>query len=904
MERIGPYRLIRRLGMGGMGEVFLAYDDRLERPVAIKQIRREAAADPALRERLLREARAAARLSHPNIVQVYDILEAAGDSRGGSSDRGDSIVMEYVAGRSVAEMLGPGPLSLAQTVELARQIAAGLAAAHAAGLVHRDLKSENVLVDREGRARILDFGLAKPLDSDSTLTEHGAVLGTYRAMSPEQSRGEPADARSDLFSLGVLLYEALTGISPFAGRTPIETLRRIDEAAPRPVTTLRPEVPPELATLVHALLEKDPGRRPADAAQVGRELQALASLGSLGSSPELAETGKMRPATSLGASLSASLSASVLADTPTVPPLSRRPAIRRSGFGSDADSEPTTPTGRIVRPQARRLAMVLLLLLALAATGAVLVERSPLFHRRPLRVAVLRPIIAGTASGPELDLAASGVLVAELRGLLALEGLTPVDPSQIGDVKGTPQDAARAAAADEVLTARIESSGRNGFLSLQRFRAQDGATLWSERIAIPLPPDAAIVLANAVGALLRRAYPGHEVRRGTPDLEVRAEDYAAYVAIKQRLDAGRTPRAPELGRLETVLAGSPRFLDGQLEAASLAVTLYQDTKRAEDLTRAHAFLDKARALAPGYPPLLSVEIGLATAEGDWRRADAALRDLAALVPGDPIVLVQRCRILQARGDLTGAVELLRQLAADHPMFPNLLWLAGLELRLGQVGAARRHLEQSLALAPGNTWPLAKLAEIELLYGDLHRAERIYLDLIRANAHRSNLTNLGIVRYLLGDYAGAIDSYHRALTMEPGHLTVTLNLADAELALGRRQEAMRHYAEVLAALEKKATTLPLEPGERTIEAQCLAHLGRGHEAVALVLDTLTAHPNEPELTYQAALVFALSGESGSALAFARKAIGLGVQPRWLATPGFESLRTDPAFRALLASPPSR
>jgi len=884
-----------------MGEVFLAYDDRLERPVAIKQIRREAASDPSRRERLLREARAAARLSHPNIVQVYDILEAAGDSGGDSGDRGDSIVMEYVAGRTIAEMLRPGPLSLSLTVELARQIAAGLAAAHAAGLVHRDLKGENVLVDAAGRARILDFGLAKPLDSnDSALTEHGAVLGTYRAMSPEQSRGEPADARSDLFSFGVLLYEALTGVSPFAGRTPIETLRRIDGEAPRPVTALRPEVPRELAALVHALLEKDPRHRPADAARVARELQALASLASLSSLPELSETGEMRPGSSLSASV-----ADLLADAPTVVPLARRPLDVRSGFGSD--SEPTSPTGRIVRPHARRLAMALLLILALAATGAVLVERSPLFHRRPLRVAVLRPTvagIAGIADGPELDLAASGALVAELRGLLALDGLTPIDPAQIGDVKGTPQDAARAAAADEVLTARIEGSGRTGFLSLQRIRASDGATVWSERIAIPLPPDSALLLANAVAALLRRAYPGHDVRRGTPDLEVRAEDYAAYVAVKQRLDAGRTPRAPELGRLETVLAGSPRFLDGHLAAASLAITIYQDTKQPGDLARAHVFLDKARALAPSYPPLLSVEIGLATAEGDWRRADAALRDLAALVPGDPIVLMQRCRILQARGDLAGTVDLLRQIVADRPTFPNLLWLAGQELRLGQVGAARRHLEQSLELAPGSTWPLAKLAELELLYGDLRRAERIYLGLIAATPHRSNLTNLGIVRYLLGDYAGAIESYHRALGMEPGHLTVILNLADAELASGRRQEAAEHYAEVLAGLEKKSATLPLEPPERTIEAQCLAHLGRGQEAVALVLDILATHPNEPEITYQAALVFALSGETGSALALARKAIGLGVQPRWLATPGFESLRTDPAFRALLVSPPSR
>src|SRR5262249_4947503 len=163
--------------------------------------------------------RAAARLSHPNIVQVYDILEAAADpadpaDAADTAEPGDSIVMEYVAGQSVAEMLHPGPLSLSLAVDLARLIAAGLAAAHAAGLVTRDLKGENVLVDGTGRARILDFGLAKPLDSaGSTLTEHGAVLGTYRAMSPEQSRGEPADARSDLFSFGVLLYEALTGVS-------------------------------------------------------------------------------------------------------------------------------------------------------------------------------------------------------------------------------------------------------------------------------------------------------------------------------------------------------------------------------------------------------------------------------------------------------------------------------------------------------------------------------------------------------------------------------------------------------------------------------------------------------------------------------------------------------------------
>jgi len=859
--------------MGGMGEVFLAYDDRLERPVAIKQVRRDAALDPLLRERLRREARAAARLSHPQIVQVYDILEApAGEDP--DSTEGDSIVMEYVAGRSIAEILRRGPLSLSTAVALARQIASGLGAAHAAGLVHRDLKGENVLVDDAGRARILDFGLAKPLDATgSTLTEQGAVLGTYRAMSPEQSRGEPADARSDLFSFGVLLYEMLTGVSPFAARTPVEILRRIDGEAPRPVAELRPETPAALAALVHTLLEKDPGRRPASAAETARRLQALAEL------PELAASEE-----------SALSSACGEAPTEITAPLLRR-LPRDAG-----DAEPTSPTGRIVRPQSRRLAAALIVLLAAASAVTFVLGRSPLFSRAPLRVAVLRPT---AAAGSGLDLAASGALVAELRGLLSLQGLTPIDPSQIGDVKGSARDVARAVSADEVLAAAVEGDGRNGYISLQRVRAADGTALWAERIAVPTAPENALLLANALSAALRRAYPDHPLGEGTPDLAVRAEDYAAFIRIKQRLDAGRGPRAPELESLGSLLAGSPRFLDGQLEAASVAATLYQDTKKADYLSRGQAFLEKAKALAPGYPPLLSVDIAMASLEGDWKRAEAVLAELEKLVPGDPIVLVQRCRLLQARGDLAAATLQLRELVADRPTWPNLLWLADLEVRQGQVAAARSDLEHALALAPGNRWPQAKLAELELLYGDLRRAETIYLRLIATTPHRSNLTNLGLVRYLLGDYAQAVESYRRALALDPGHLTVTLNLADAELALGQKQEAALHYRQVLAILEKKSADLPLESAEKTIQAQCLVHLGQPHAAVALALDAQAASPKEPEVAYQAALVFALAGENGSALALAKKAVGLGMQPRWLHVPGFESLRSDAAFRGLLA-----
>src|SRR3954471_14218544 len=200
---IGPYTLEKRLGAGGMGEVFQAYDRRLDRWVAIKLIRPEAAGSATARERFRREARAAARLSHPSIVQIHDIVE---------SDESDAIIMELVEGEPLSRRIARGPLPVAEAVRLGREIAEGLAAAHAKGLIHRDLKPENVMITPDGRAKILDFGLAKRLEGEeASLTADQRVVGTFRAMSPEQAQGLPLDTRSDLFSFGLLLYQCLSG---------------------------------------------------------------------------------------------------------------------------------------------------------------------------------------------------------------------------------------------------------------------------------------------------------------------------------------------------------------------------------------------------------------------------------------------------------------------------------------------------------------------------------------------------------------------------------------------------------------------------------------------------------------------------------------------------------------------
>lgn len=270
-DRVGPYRIEARLGVGGMGQVYRAWDERLERPVAAKQLLATVAEKPKIRERFRREARAAAKLNHPRIVRIYDILDTEED---------DWIIMELVEGRSLRSLLQKTSLTMEAVLRIARDVAEGLAAAHKQGIVHRDLKVENVMVTEAGRAKILDFGLAKDLDpnvDESTLSIQGAVIGTVRAMSPEQAQGLPVDHRSDLFSLGILLFEVVTGRSPFQGSNEVKTLKRLCHERHPSVRTLNPSVPEPLARLIDALLEKKPEDRPQNAKEVLTELRDMAT---------------------------------------------------------------------------------------------------------------------------------------------------------------------------------------------------------------------------------------------------------------------------------------------------------------------------------------------------------------------------------------------------------------------------------------------------------------------------------------------------------------------------------------------------------------------------------------------------------------------------------------------------
>ncbi len=265
---IAHYKILEKLGAGGMGEVFLAEDTKLERKVALKFLPPHFSADSEFKSRFEHEAKATAALDHPNIVTIYELGEHEGRLY---------IAMQHVEGQTLAQRISAQSLGISDALDIAGQLCEGLASAHGAGIVHRDIKPANILIDPTGRVRILDFGLAKSHRA-TTETKIGSTLGTVQYESPEQSRGEEVDQRSDLFSVGVVLYEMITGKLPFLGDYDEAIRYSISHEAPEPIARFKSGTPDELQRIVTKLLEKDASVRYQSAEGVLSDLRKLSRV--------------------------------------------------------------------------------------------------------------------------------------------------------------------------------------------------------------------------------------------------------------------------------------------------------------------------------------------------------------------------------------------------------------------------------------------------------------------------------------------------------------------------------------------------------------------------------------------------------------------------------------------------
>ena len=387
--RLGPYEILSALGAGGMGEVYKARDGRLDRIVAVKILPAALAQDAQFRDRFDREARAISHLDHPHICALYDVGE----------DRGTAyLVMQYLEGETLENVLKKGPLPLDQALNTAIEIAGALDAAHRAGIVHRDLKPANIMLTKAG-AKLLDFGLAKASGVASTsysmlqttppgaVTAQGTILGTFQYMAPEQVEGEEADARTDIFAFGAVLYEMLTGRKAFAGKSQASLLGAILKDQPTPVAQVQPMTPPALEYLVRTCLAKDPDARFQTAHDVSLQLRWIAEGGSAVGVPApvvARRKSRERVAWALSAVLAAiALGAGALAVIHLREKAST-PDLVQFTIGAEGNSTLTTPADFVLSPDGRQVVFV--------ATPGVAGQTVPMLWVRPLSVAAARAL--------------------------------------------------------------------------------------------------------------------------------------------------------------------------------------------------------------------------------------------------------------------------------------------------------------------------------------------------------------------------------------------------------------------------------------------------------------------------------------------------------------------------------
>ncbi len=772
-SRLGPYEILAALGAGGMGEVYRARDPRLGREIAIKVLPADVADRPDRLARLEREARTVAALNHPNIVTLHSFEEAGGVR---------FLTLELVEGRSLDRVIAPGGLAVERVLDLALPLADAVAAAHERGIVHRDLKPGNVMVTDDGRVKVLDFGLARPpaSDSDPELTQAatvaspvssaGDVVGTVPYMAPEQLRGEVVDARADLFSLGILLFELLTGARPFAGATQADVTSAILRDPPPPLAGRRPGLPRDLERIVSRCLEKDPRDRFQTARDVFNELRYLRREGGTTASAAWPREAGAGPA-----------------GAPSSPP--------SGGTAPPSGGAPgATPS-------------------SIAGAGAV------------PSIAVL-PF--ANRSRDEEDEYFSDGLADELLNVLAkIRGLRVAARTSSFQFKGRNEELSAIGAklnVATVLEGSVRRSGPRVRITVQLVNVADGFQRWSETYDRTLEDIFAVQdeIAQSVVKELRAALMGGEADSRASG-EARAEVAAAAKGrgaggeahrlflqgrhLVERLSRDETARGIEYLR-QAVELDPGHALAWVSLARGYSNSLGYGWSLVEDgLGLAHAAARRALEAEPDLAEGHAILGRLETLFGwNWEAADAHYRRALELAPSNVDALQGAAALAQSLGRAEEALRLARRAVELDPLAPGGYSATGHACRaLGRPQAALEAFRKVIELAPMRAGGRMLLA-VSLL--ELGRSEEA-MGLAQAEPEEwARECALAILHHAAGRRAESDGSLSRLI--ERHAADSSYQIAAAFAFRGEADQAFRWLDESLARRDPGVTWVKLEP----------------------------------------------------------------------------------------------
>lgn len=846
---VGPYRVVRQLGAGGMGVVWLAEDTRLNRKVALKTVKGSDAETTEGRQRLMREARAAAALNHPHIATVHDVLDVEGKV---------VVVFEYVDGETLSARLQRGTMPIAEAVEIAWQLADALAAAHAQGIIHRDLKPSNVMLTPDARVKVLDFGIARmvPAGADMSASAPGTIggglVGTPGYAAPEQYLSRNVDGRADLYSLGVMVFEMLTGRRPFATGDPVALATQVLAGSAPKLSTTGMWFPPALDTLVGRLLEREPGKRPASADALLVEL-------------------------------------SPLRDDETIPLARRTSRLRRR-----------IPKGALIGGA------------ALVAILIAIIVRAELNRARPAGtdspvVAVL-PLtnMSGDAAN---DYLGPGLAESLITSLAAMPKVTVLSRSAVEESRQQNPDRAsfvQALDATYVVEGSVQAVADQLRVTLNLVR-RDASVAWGETVEGPARDLFALQtqLAARLNDALADQTPSRE--RVTPASPSTANGQAqiAYWQGKSALDrrdvAGNVQAA--IKDFHDAIALDPKFAMAYAGLAEAQWAIYVQTNDRTWAQQAAASTERALQLEPDRPAV-RYSAGLTKfRSGQYEEARRELERAIELQPTFEDATRLLGRVLIRLGQIDEGRAQFRKALASRPNSAPIYSDLGFAL----FGASRFKealdaFEKAIAIAPTSAISLAQAGAASQSLGDNAKALSYYE---RANAiqpRAETFSSMGTVYYTQGDYARAASAYEAALLIRPLGAVTHRNLGDAYTRLGRRADALNAYRQAVTRAEAEVA---VSPGDARAIARLAVYQEKAGDDVAArkSLDqALALAPQDAQVQVRVAVVHALAGRSGPALDAIERAIAGGVSPRSIASEDdFERLRPLPRFAAMVTTP---
>jgi serine/threonine protein kinase/tetratricopeptide (TPR) repeat protein len=849
-QLISHYRILDSLGSGGMGVVYRAEDTTLHRTVALKFLSEQSPKNLKVNERLRDEARTASALNHPNICTIYEVGEDAGEV---------FIAMEYVEGRTLAEVIRQGPLPIDTVLRFGRQLASALAHAHDRGVLHGDLKPLNVIITPQGDAKILDFGLARRSDPEqfdrqtleTVSSENRAGLGgTLPYMAPEQIEGSDASARTDIWSLGVVLYEMATGSRPFQGENLYLLCNSILRDSPRPLPV---SCPAGLATIIFRCLEKEAPRR------YQRASETRAALETLGPVKE------------------------------------------------DSGLQPQ------VIPSRRKRAIVgILAILALAVTGLIALRGDRFWKSNatgsvPSRVLLgVLPPVSEDPSQSAFDNGLADTLNSRLGELSSRHPLSVIPMNSTLEKRVTTVDAARQQfGVNLVLVLNVQRAAGNVRVNYALVDPRSHQQVRSGTVTAAAADPFALqdrVFESVAAAMELQLAPQEKQSlnsHGTTepaayDFYTQGRGYLQDYVVPEKVDNA-------ISLFGRALEKDPSYAAATAGLGEAYWRKYQQTHETRWSDAAIANCQKAAELNTNLASAHSCLGQVFNAKGDYQKAAEQYRRALELEPGSDDAYAGLAEAYERLGRLGEAEQLFKQAAASRPGYwATYNWLGLFYMAHARYDEAASMFSQVVSLAPDSFTGYYNFGAVRVLQGKYDEAVPLLEQSLKIRPTADALSNLGTAYFQMRHYPESAAKFEEAAKLDPKNYSLWGNLGDAYYwAPGRRAEAASAYGNAIALAEENLRLNPHEPQTLGYLAEYYAMRGERKPALHNLDASLHLQPKSPDMLLNAGIVYQQLGDTKRALDVLEQAVSLGLSPELLRdTPNFDSLKDNPRFIGLL------